>query len=316
MSERPQISIVIPCYNQAAYLVDCLASVIEQTFTDWEAIVVDDCSDDAMGIADCVRSFRDPRIRLLRHEQNRGLGAARNTGFKSSRADLVLPLDSDDCLSPLYLSETGNALSSHPEVDCVFTDFQLFGESAEVWHYGVKKPEDMLVRQWIPGPGTLMRKEVWRIAGGYAELPQPLCGNEDWDFWISAMQHQVNAVHIPEALYLYRRTSSSMSVTTLQYYDYLTRKNIYERYRAYFDAHGAGSDFRAEGYWISATASLKRGKRARAAWLAMRGYLLAPGISQTWRITRLMMRSLCPDTLVRAYRQLMVSKRIAISSSK
>ena len=301
MSRRPQISIVIPCYNQAAYLVDCLSSVREQTFTDWEVIVVDDGSDDAARIADCVRDPGDPRIRLLRHEQNRGLGAARNTGFKSSRADLILPLDSDDCLSPPYLSETAGALLSQPEADCVFSDFQLFEESDDIWSWGNGSPRDMLFRQWIPGTGVLMRKRLWERVGGYVELPQPFCGNEDWDFWIGAVRLGIQPIHIPKPLYLYRRTSASMSVSTLRYHDHTTRKFIYDRYREFFDTHKAGSNFLAEGYLRSSRKSLDLDHKVRGAILAGRGLTIAPLNRYLWRQ---LVRGLTPSIVLRTRRHL------------
>lgn len=301
MSKRPQISIVVPCYDQAGYLVDCLASVIEQSCAEWEAIVVDDGSDDAIRIADCVRNFGDPRIRLLRHEQNRGLGAARNTGFKSARADLVLPVDSDDCLTPLYLAEMVNALRSDPEADCVFTDFQLFGDTNDIWCWGNGSPRDMLLRQWIPGPGVLMRKVLWERVGGYVELPQPFCGNEDWDFWIGAVRLGIQPIHIPKPLYLYRRTSASMSVSTLRYHDHTTRKFIYERHREFFDANKAGTEFLAEGYLSSSRKSQAVGHKIRSVVLAGRGLRIAPANRYLWRQFA---RALVPSIILRTRRKL------------
>lgn len=95
MAERvPAVSVVIPTYNRVATLPRALESVLRQTFQDIEVIVVDDCSTD--GSWDYLQSVRDPRLRIVRHEANRGGGAARNSGIALARAGLVAFQDSDD----------------------------------------------------------------------------------------------------------------------------------------------------------------------------------------------------------------------------
>ncbi len=267
------VSVVIPYYNQLQYLDECLESLRAQTFHDWEAIIVDDGSTGGP-IEARIALLRDSRLRLVRHSRNRGLGAARNTGFRNATRELVLPLDSDDCLEPSYLDSTVRALKETPEAECVFTDFRLFGSRSDVWKFEVRGAAEMLERQWIPGSGTLMRKRLWVITGGYAELPRELSGNEDWDFWIGATAQGVKAIHIPKPLYMYRRHAEAMSTTTLEYNDYRIREIIYRRRQDVFDSYRAGGRFRAMGYLNSAAACLKRGEYGRAAWLVVRGLAL------------------------------------------
>ncbi len=269
------VTIVIPHHNMVPLLLECLESVVLQTVRSWEAIVVDDASTHG-NVKESISQVDDPRISLISLAQNQGLGAARNIGIKAARSQLILPLDSDDRLHPLFLETTLRALCDHSNVDCVFTDFQLFGISDEIWTYSVRSPSEILNVQWIPGPGTLMRKRVWEGVGGYDEVPAPFCGNEDWDFWIAAVKNGLKAVHIPEPLYHYRRTAHSMSVSSLLYYDYVTRERIYARHKAFFDYHKAGKRFRAGGYLRSATASVSRRERLRAVRLALCGAVLQP----------------------------------------
>src|SRR5690349_3575076 len=96
LRDKPRISIVIPCYNQAHYLQECLTSVLEQTEEQWEAIVVDDASPDQSRIQSVVQTINDPRIALVQHKVNRGLAAARNTGLRQSRGEYYICLDADD----------------------------------------------------------------------------------------------------------------------------------------------------------------------------------------------------------------------------
>jgi len=106
---QADVTIVIPCYRHAHYLEECLTSVRAQTHAAWKAIVVDDCSPDEQEIRKVVERFADPRIRIVRHEVNRGLGASRNTGIRASDTELVLPLDSDDRLAPVARRRAGDA---------------------------------------------------------------------------------------------------------------------------------------------------------------------------------------------------------------
>ncbi len=107
---RPAASIVIPCFNQSEYLKECLASVLAQTVADWEAIVVDDASTRG-NPAEICGGIADARIRCVRHDRKRGLGTARNTGFRAARAAAVAPLDADDMLAPTYLERPLGVLS-------------------------------------------------------------------------------------------------------------------------------------------------------------------------------------------------------------
>ena len=90
----PKVSVILPFYNRAATLPRCLDSVRAQTFTDWEMVAVDDCSrDDSAAV---IERYGDPRIRVLRHERNRGAGPARDTAMANARGEWFALIDSDD----------------------------------------------------------------------------------------------------------------------------------------------------------------------------------------------------------------------------
>ena len=94
------ITIVVPVYNTEMYLAQCLDSILQQEHSNLEVICVDDCTPDAS--ADLVRDYiaKDPRVRLITHEYNQGLGPARNTGIKDAKGDLIGFVDSDDWIEP------------------------------------------------------------------------------------------------------------------------------------------------------------------------------------------------------------------------
>ena len=99
----PKVSVIVSVYNANDYLDRCIVSILQQSMTDFELIVVDDCSTD--GSALTVRNFarNDSRIKLHSHSQNRGLGAGRNTGVNASLGDYLAFIDGDDFIAPNLL---------------------------------------------------------------------------------------------------------------------------------------------------------------------------------------------------------------------
>ena len=99
---QPLISVIVPCYNQAQYLDECLQSVLEQTYQNWECIIVNDGSPD--NTEEVVKKWteKDPRFKYLKKE-NGGLSSARNAGIKAAEGEWILPLDADDKIGDRYL---------------------------------------------------------------------------------------------------------------------------------------------------------------------------------------------------------------------
>lgn len=125
----PTVSVVMAAYNGAALIGETLASLAAQTFTDWEAIVVDDCSSDST--AAVVDAFDDPRVRLIVAEENGGPVVARNLAFAEARGRYIAGLDQDDIALPTRFAAQVTYLDEHPECVLVATDATVFDERAE-----------------------------------------------------------------------------------------------------------------------------------------------------------------------------------------
>jgi glycosyltransferase involved in cell wall biosynthesis len=270
----PVCTVVIPTFNHADELAESLASLVVQTFVDWEAVVVDDASTDG-DVEAVIRAIGDQRVRYLRHPINLGLAAARNSGIRSGTGSLIVPFDSDDRLDPRFLARLTDVLADDPSADCVYPDFARFGDQSGITEYDVADIQTLLVRQWLPGPGCMYRRALWERIGGYCEDPALRPGNEDWDFWLSAAEVGFNARHVAEPLYQYRISSGSMGMR-LRYVNYQTREYIFARHRDLFERFGEGAAFRSEGYLVSAQASYIRGQHRRALRLALRALQLNP----------------------------------------
>jgi glycosyltransferase involved in cell wall biosynthesis len=109
----PRVSVVIPVFNREGYVGAAIESVLAQTFTDFEVLVIDDGSTDRS--RDMVQSYRDPRVRLVCHERNQGIPKTRNTGIDTARGIYLAFLDSDDIAYPTRLAKQATFLDRHPD---------------------------------------------------------------------------------------------------------------------------------------------------------------------------------------------------------
>lgn len=117
----PEVAVIMPTYNRAGLVCRAIESVLAQTYNNYELIVVDDCSTDNTG--EVVKSFDDDRIKYIRHEINKGVSAARNTGIKTVAAKYLAFLDDDDEFFPSYLEKLVRAISDTTEqVGVVYSD--------------------------------------------------------------------------------------------------------------------------------------------------------------------------------------------------
>jgi glycosyltransferase involved in cell wall biosynthesis len=201
----PKISVVVPCYNGGKFLDQLTACLARQTLRDFEIVIVDDGSTDSA--TKLKLASLGPAIRVVHHQENRGLSAARNTGFSESRGGLVMPLDCDDLLEPTYLEETYGVLhSAPPEVGFVFThDLPVEGRP---W---IKKNyfnEFDALSKNVTGYSMLVRKSAWQKVGGYDESMRD--GYEDWEFHLRLISAGYRGIEIPKPLFIYNIGTQGM----------------------------------------------------------------------------------------------------------
>ena len=289
MALRPSISFIVPCFKQANYLLDCLSSLLSQSRTDWEAIVIDDASPDGREIEKVIQAFDDPRIRLVQHEVNKGLAAARNTGARAAKSDYLAFVDADDYVAPDLCQLTVTCLDEAPDLDVVYGSLRLFGDvQADHRARGTSTELQLKLRYWIPGAGVVMRYWVWEAAGGYCEAPLLRTGMEDRDFWIATIPLAIGVAHIPKPLYYWRKYDGSMSTGQEKHY-YRLHRFIAKRHAVVLKALNLYDDYLATGYSLSAEAFLREDKWLFSLCLALGGLLRDPG---NRRLRTLLVRSL------------------------
>ena len=170
--QKPLVSIVLPTYNGSKYLAEAVESCRAQTWPNWELIIVDDCSTD--GTPDLIRALaqKDPRIRSVRHERNRKLPAALNTGFAQARGEFLTWISDDNAYRPDALAEMAAYLLAHPDVGLVYTDSMVVDENGRPLRLRrVPEPETLLERD--PVGWSFLYRQAVREAVGQAAARKP-----------------------------------------------------------------------------------------------------------------------------------------------
>ncbi len=199
------VSIIIPTYNREKLVQKAIKSVLDQTYKDFELIVVDDASTDLT--QSVVEQFADSRIRYLRHEKNAGVCAARNTGLAAAQGFYVAFLDSDDEWLPDKLKkQVGLFQAGSDDVGVIYTWLKIIDEQGQLQK--IRQPtlrgdvhNDLLYSNFIGTPSTLMVKHDYlKTIEGFD--PRLRCC-EDWDVWLQLAGHCKFEV-ISEPLVQYR----------------------------------------------------------------------------------------------------------------
>jgi glycosyltransferase involved in cell wall biosynthesis len=209
----PKVSVIIPTHNRASFLPAAVQSVLNQTFQDFEVIVVDDASDDETPAV--MRSFTDPRITYVRHDSNKGQGETRNDGIRRATGEYIALLDDDDEWLPQKLEKQVHLLDgSSTMVGLVYTGFRkIDARTREV--VGEVVPdrrgyvfEEIARRNWIGTCSTVLcRRSCLKIAGLFDET---LVAGVDYDLWLRiSRQYQVE--YIKDPLVNYNVHNSNLS---------------------------------------------------------------------------------------------------------
>jgi len=206
--ELPLVSVVIPCFNQAKFLAEAVASVVCQTYEHWEIIIVNDGSSDSTSeiAKQLIDLYPDKNI-LLVEQANGGTASARNHGIRLAQGDYILPLDADDRLMN-YAIEALLENALHCGETCVsfgsvrtFNNSSLLTISVDLYNPNTISQSNPLCCV------ALFPKSVWELVGGYKEDMRQ--DNEDWEFWVNCHRHKIKFVGIPELVLQYRRYQGS-----------------------------------------------------------------------------------------------------------
>ncbi|SFC74111.1 Glycosyltransferase involved in cell wall bisynthesis [Zunongwangia mangrovi] len=223
----PKLTFVVPVFNGDQFINALFISVLNQSNTNWQCIVVDDGStDDSKKLAD-LWSERDSRFKVV-SKKNGGLASARNLGISLAVTKYIMPLDSDDIIHKDLVTEFNKSIQSE-EFDLISFDVEFFGiRSGKLVLPNFSYKQLLLQNCFIAC--SIFKKDLWTEVEGYDEN---LKSFEDWDFWIRALNHKSKIKHIPKVLYFYRKHSTGSLTNTFKsnpeyyfgLYDYVYTKN-------------------------------------------------------------------------------------------
>ena len=214
-SKEPLVSVVIPSYNHACYIRECILSVVDQDYKNIELIVIDDGSkDSSVQVIEAMRDVCEARFTRFKfiHRENRGLCNTLNQALEWCEGEYYSSLASDDVWLPFKLGKQVEYLDAHPEVVAVFGGVTLIDEHGRILRK-VEKPgsfgfkEIFLNRYFLPAPTALVRRlELQAI--GY----DPLIKIEDWNMWLKLSKRSMKPlVNLRESVTLYRQHGANMS---------------------------------------------------------------------------------------------------------
>jgi glycosyltransferase involved in cell wall biosynthesis len=224
------ISVVMPAYNASRYIKDAIESILNQTITDFELIIVNDASADQT--EDIILSYTDKRIRYFKNETNRGIAFTRNLGMEKATGKYIAVMDSDDISLPDRLEKQFLYMESHPEIDILGSAMTVFSDDYRFIKQFPTDPEYvkayLYFRNPLAQPTVMMRKD-FLIKNNLAYNPEIKDGTEDYDFWFIAAMNGAKITNLEESQVNYRISETQISNKSN---DYLRTERLHALFRS------------------------------------------------------------------------------------
>lgn len=207
--QEKKVSIILPVYNGEKYIEEAIDSIIKQTYTNWELVIINDCSTD--NTLEIINKYAvmDKRIRVYTNENNLKLPKSLNAGFSHAEGDYFTWTSDDNILKDNAIQTMAEYLDGNPETDMVYANYSLISPEGEVGsRLNLMDPKYLLIGN-IVGACFMYRKD---IADRVGEYDANLFLAEDYDYWLR-IYLAGNMKHISDDLYLYRQHPGSLTET-------------------------------------------------------------------------------------------------------
>lgn len=262
MENQFLISIIVPCYNQAQYLDECLQSVLDQIYINWECIIINDGSPDNTDEIASEWVKKDSRFRYI-YQNNLGVAAARNNGIDNALGEWILPLDGDDKISENYLNKAFEKIKEGYTL--IYSNALYFGDLNEEWILEEFKLEKILYENIIFCSAIFKKNHIrYDVEMKY--------GLEDWEFWLnyifSYKEVKIYKLNSFEFYYRIKNNSRNKSITedsdrflSMKNYVYYKHGVIYEEYfGSYFNLYAENSFLKRQNIEFKTKLESKRFK--------------------------------------------------------
>ncbi|MGR2826859.1 glycosyltransferase family 2 protein [Acinetobacter sp. 1124_18A] len=204
------VSIIVPAYNASNTILDTIKSIDEQTYTNFECIIVDDGSNDSAELCENIADYLTKDKYKYLKKENGGVSSARNWGANNASGDYLMFIDSDDKIESSYIEKCLNILQMRPDLAFVCTNVQEFERSNNKINHKIVSLKEFIFHNAVFPCIALMRTADFKRVGGYDEKLK-VC--EDWNLYISLLKNNEKYFVIPEYLYFYRKRSDLSSLT-------------------------------------------------------------------------------------------------------
>jgi len=202
-SEKPLVSVIIPCFNYGEYVEEAIDSILNQTFQDFEIIVIDGGSTDNSTVT-TLKSLQKPKTTIYYRKGSHLVGDNRNFGIQKAKGKYVCCLDADDQIKSTYLEKALFLLEVYA-YDIVSTSVQCFGNSIETWNILAHPTLAEILKGNQVSTVAVFSKQIWEKANGYHDYGIGKDHiSEDWDLWVRMMAIGARVINISESLMLYR----------------------------------------------------------------------------------------------------------------
>lgn len=200
---NPFVSVIIPSFNRDSQIQEAVRSVLNQSYRNFELIVVDDCSQ--IPVADSLVGMKDPRLSIIRHQHNAGVSVARNTGAEAAKGEYLAFLDDDDRWKVAKLGRQLDYMDQHKaECQASVTDFITSGRQSLYSRHNSRMDPAWLILTGCAmtmGSSMMVSRDVFRDVGGF---DPKLRRGQDWDWLLRYHEHDYKMAIVPEALTVYR----------------------------------------------------------------------------------------------------------------
>lgn len=220
-AENAAVAVVVPNFNYAQYLPDCIHSLQSQTCPPDEIIVVDDGSTDNSREIISDLSANDSRIKAI-FQENQGVAAARNAGISASSSEFVICLDADDMLAPEYIETCLDAMHNDRSLGVAYTGLALWGDNGSLIPGNWPPEFDWAAQSAVSVPpsncipiAAMFRRSMWERAGGYMQVYAPA---EDTEFWTRGLSVGFNARKVSSSYLFHYRTHEGSASRTKKYH--------------------------------------------------------------------------------------------------
>lgn len=261
LSPEPLVSILMAYYNKQKYIEDSIISIKNQTYKNWELIIINDASPD--NPEHIIKKFSDdPRIHYHMLNKNTGSAAARNHAFQLSKGEYILVFDADDIMHPTMLQHYVNRIQAPDAPDIVMANIIHFGDSIQERYieYTIRDEYTLTKENWILSQ-SLVRRFLWEATGGMPTSEVMRNGAEDWELWLHMFElyPATSVVLLEFPLMLYRQTGNSLSRQT-NLFAYKVYEEICKQRKKIFFRNNTQKYMLCSGYQLSIITYVKQGK--------------------------------------------------------